>query len=436
MKKSIMTGAVILMTANIISKILGAVLKIPLTYIVHEEGMAVYNTSFNVYIMFLSFVVSGMPFAVQKLTAEAHAKSQPERACEIVRIATVVLTLLGIIGTAALWIGADFFALAMKEDLAGPAIRAIAPSVLLVALGTAVKSGFQGRSDMLPTAVSQVIESFIKLFAGYWLALRLLQRGMASAAAGASAGVTIGEAAATAMLCIWYMLSVRHTGKFSGSRREIFGALMAIALPLLFMSVVSSAVSVCDTSLLRKSLIKALGSRDEARFVYGSYTGYALTVLNLPAGFLATVGISLIPVISGASATGNIKRIRIITVRSLLFAGGAGLCAAAALFFFGEFILQLLFHNTASAPMLKLAAPSVLFICVMQISGAILQSMGCLWRTFVASLAAAAVKLLCSIFLASRPELNIYGAAIGTDIAFCLGMLINLWNLTVISKTA
>ncbi|MCH5213039.1 MAG: oligosaccharide flippase family protein, partial [Oscillospiraceae bacterium] len=114
MKKSIMTGAVILMTANIISKILGAVLKIPLTYIIHEEGMAVYNTAFSVYVMFLSFVISGMPFAVQKLTAEAHAKNDPGRAREIVRLATIALAVVGACGTAVMWFGADFFALAMK----------------------------------------------------------------------------------------------------------------------------------------------------------------------------------------------------------------------------------------------------------------------------------------------------------------------------------
>ena len=69
LKNSFLSGAVILMTANAISKILGAVFRIPLTYIVHEEGMAVYNTAFSIYVMFLSFIISGMPFAVQKLTA-------------------------------------------------------------------------------------------------------------------------------------------------------------------------------------------------------------------------------------------------------------------------------------------------------------------------------------------------------------------------------
>lgn len=57
-KQSFLTGAVILMIANAISKILGAVFKIPLTYILNEDGMAVFNIAFEVYIMFLSFIIS------------------------------------------------------------------------------------------------------------------------------------------------------------------------------------------------------------------------------------------------------------------------------------------------------------------------------------------------------------------------------------------
>ena len=55
-KQSFLTGAIILMIANAISKILGAVFKIPLTYILNEEGMAVFNIAFEVYIYLAGIV--------------------------------------------------------------------------------------------------------------------------------------------------------------------------------------------------------------------------------------------------------------------------------------------------------------------------------------------------------------------------------------------
>ena len=87
-KQSFLTGALILMVANAVSKILGAVFKIPLTYILHEEGMAVYNIAFEVYIMFLSFIISGLPFAISKLTAESSSRGERARTYKIVPSAT------------------------------------------------------------------------------------------------------------------------------------------------------------------------------------------------------------------------------------------------------------------------------------------------------------------------------------------------------------
>lgn len=419
------------MTANAVSKILGAVFRIPLTYIVHEEGMAVYNTAFSVYVMFLSFIISGMPFAVQKLTACCIARRDKARAEATVRVAAAALAAVGLAGSVIMWVGADFFALAMKEPRAVAAIKAVAPSVFFVACGAAVKSGFQGASDMLPTAVSQVIEAIIKLAAGYALAVMLIGGGTELSAAGAAAGVTIGELVATLMLGIWYAAAHRKSGICSCGRREIFNDLMSIALPMLFMSVVSSSLSVCDTSLLRHSLLRAGLGEDGARFVYGAYTGYAQTVLNLPAGLLASLGVSIIPIVSGASAVGNRERIRSVTERALILSASAGMFFAVCLYFMSDEILYILFHNTYSAPMLRLAAPMVIFICIMQLSGAVLQSMGYLGRSFISTLAAITIKITLTVTLASRPEYNIFGAIFASCAGFFTGAVINIVFISI-----
>lgn len=424
----------ILMTANVISKVLGAILKIPLTYIMHEEGMAIYNTAFNAYVMFLSFVMSGIPFAVQRLTAAAYAGEADARAKQIVKTALLMLAMVGAAGTIILWFGAEFFALAMKEEKAVGVIRAIAPSLFFVACAEVLKSGFQGSSNMLPTAISQVMESVIKLAAGYILANLFIKYGVERAAFGAGLGVSCGELSATAVLLIWYMLS--RTKEKVRINKSVIKDILEIALPLLCVSVASSAISVCDTSILRQSLIKSGLSEDNARFVYGAYTGYAMTVLNLPSGLLATLGVSIIPIISGAAAINDMNRIRYVSSHALRLSAFIGMSAAVFLFFFGELILKILFKNTYSADMLRIAAPSVMFICIMQLSGAILQSMGYIGRVFISSITVSLIKLICSAVLASRPGLNIYGAIIGTNIAFFVGMVINLIFVKIKAKDA
>lgn len=423
MKKSFMTGAVILMLANVISKILGAVLKIPLTYIIHEEGMAVYNTAFSVYVMALSVAVSGIPFAVTRLVAGESAKGNLPRAKGAVSVAALILASIGAGVSVLLFFGARFFAYAMKEPAAETAIRAIAPSVFFVAIGAGYKGAFQGKSDMIPTAVSQCIEAVIKLLAGYFLARCFVRFGCEIAAAGAITGVTVGEITATVILAGWFIIANR---KASVTKSGLVREIADIAVPIWGLSVITSAIGVCDTSLLRWGLLNSGLSEAEARYLYGAYSGYAMTVLNLPAGFLATLGVSVVPIISAAAAVGNNLRVRSVARKGILITSVCGGLAGLFFILFGRQVLELLFNNTASADILRIAAPSIAFMCVMQFTASVLQAMGRTGSVFVTAVICGIIKLLSAVLLVTRPEINIYGAAIGSDIAYFVGMVINL----------
>ncbi|MBR5270618.1 MAG: oligosaccharide flippase family protein, partial [Clostridia bacterium] len=276
-KQSFVKGAIILMIANAISKILGAVFKIPLTYILQEEGMAIYNSAFGIYILFLSFIISGLPFAISKLVSEYNEKKEHNMVSAVISVSTALLLFIGFLGTIILYFGADFFALAMKEPRSVFAIKMIAPSVFFVALGCVYKNYFQGVSNMIPTAISQIVEALIKLCAGYMLAVYFIKTGTQAASGGATLGVSIGEALATLILFVFYIvLKKEHTRSSSLEKRVVLSKIGTIAIPLLFTSVISSMLSVMDTTLLRAKLIEYGHSIDEARFIYGAYSGYAL----------------------------------------------------------------------------------------------------------------------------------------------------------------
>ncbi|MCH5209623.1 MAG: polysaccharide biosynthesis protein [Oscillospiraceae bacterium] len=426
-KQSFLTGALILMIANAISKILGAVFKIPLTYILQEEGMAVFNIAFEVYIMFLSFIISGLPFAISKLTAESNSRKEYARTYKIVRVSTILLTVIGIIGTLLLYFFAPFFALAMKEEKAVYAIQMISPAIFFVALGTSYKSYYQGVANMIPTAVSQVVESVIKLAAGYYLAVLFIRFGVEKTAGGAIMGVTAGEIIATAILMLMYIFEKKEPHKKSDSgTKEILRDLMSVALPLLCASVVSNAISVADTTLIRSRLLDAGFRADEARFLYGAYTGYALTVFHLPVGILATLSVSILPLVAGAIAVDNMHKARIATDMGIRLTIILALPCSVIMYTMSGEILSVLFHNSTAADMLKAVAPCAVMICVTQITSAILQSSGRIMLPFFTALVGSAIKLTISYFLVANPGINIYGSAISSLAAYSVVMILNL----------
>lgn len=454
-KQSFIKGTAILMAANAISKILGAVFKIPLCYLLKEEGMAIYNSAFSVYVMLLSFTICGMPLAISKTVSEDFAKGHYGDVHKTVRISLLVLSALGILGSVVLWFFADFFALAMKEAKAVHCIRLIAPAVFFVAVGTVFKSYYQGKSNMTPTAISQVIEAAVKLFAGYGLALYYARLSVEYTAAAAIFGVTIGEVIATLILFLLYLpdrkeLAGQPANRTAGS---ILNIMILIAVPVLTASGVAAAMNLADLAVIRTSLtairftpetaqnfllqysshsalfdslLSDLRLTDEAaRWLYGSYSGYALTIFHLPIGMLGALGVSILPVIAGALAVKNRERAAYAVRSASKITLILSLAAAVVIFFWSDTLLTILFHNTASSKMLRYLAPCLVFMAMSDLFFSVLNACGKVISPFLYSFAGAAVKLLFSYFLIRLPQLNVLGIAVSADIAYLIVFLLS-----------
>lgn len=441
-KQSFLQGTLILIFANTISKILGAVLKIPLTYILGEEGMAIYQSAYSVYIMLLSLVISGLPFALSKYISEEAAKNQNGNIRFAIRASMFVLFTLGAALSIFMYVFSDFFALSMKDPKAPFAIRMIAPSIFFVAIGAVYKSCYQARGLQTPTAISQVLESLVKLLVGYFLASYFSVFSVSYASGAAIFGVTIGEMFATLILFLLFIPYRRELTNRTpeSSRRDIIKALAAVSIPMTLTSLVSGSLSLLETSVIRNRLTDIVFSEmsvknflmayspytdifsgltagkslsfDGARWLYGAYSGYASTVFNLPLGILASFGVAILPIVASSVALGNSHRLKsaITSTSKIIFA--LSLPLAIAIFAFSEQILLILFKNTASAQMLRALSVAIPIVALDQFICSVLYSGGEILKPFRYSLFANGVKILLSYILIAVPQINIFGAII------------------------
>lgn len=457
--ESFFKGTLILISANAVSKILGAILKIPLTYILGEQGMAIYQTAFSVYIMLLSLITSGMPFAISKLTAEELALGKYGNIRFAMRFSVLVMSVLGLAASLIMFFGADFFAFSMKDPKAQLAIKCVAPSILFVAFGAVYKSCYQGYSCQTPTAVSQVLEALIKLLAGYGLASWFAAFSVKYSSAAAISGVTAGEFFATVVLFLMYIPFRRELKGHppEASRREIISSVAAAALPMTAISLVSSGLSLMETSIIRNLLTsitftdtaarqfmqryspytqlfdrliyeKRL-SFDGARWLFGAYSGYAATVFNLPAGILASFGVSILPVVTSSVALGNRTRLQRTVSAAAKTVLMLSIPCAAIFALFSEQILTILFKNTASSMMLTFMAPLLIIITLSQLLSAVQHAAGKIMTPFWYSLICTLIKIVLSYMLVGIPRLNILGAVVSSFISNGSYLALNLHSL-------
>ena len=152
----------ILAIAGIFVRIIGLIYRIPLTRIVGEEGMGYYSQAFNIYSVTLLLSSYSLPLAVSKMISARIGKRQYKNAGRILSAALVYATIVGFIGFSFIWFLADFLAKTVfNMPPAAIALKALAPTIWVMAYLGVYRGYYQGHSTMIPTAISQIIEQII-----------------------------------------------------------------------------------------------------------------------------------------------------------------------------------------------------------------------------------------------------------------------------------
>ena len=186
-RHNFISGAAVLAFAVAVTKVLGALYKIPLGNLLDKEGMAHFYAAYNIYNLLLVLSTAGLPLALSRLVSRAAAQGRRNAQRRIFRAALALLAVIGAVCSAVMCLFPQVLSGLLHDSLAAPAIRILGPAVLFVCLTSAIRGYTQGLGDMTPTAVSQMTESAGKLVIGLALCLVLLHRGADSSLCAAGA---------------------------------------------------------------------------------------------------------------------------------------------------------------------------------------------------------------------------------------------------------
>ena len=90
-RQSFLSGAAILAGAVAVTKVLGALYKIPLGNLLDSQGMAHFYAAYNVYNLLLMLSTAGPPLAASRLVAQAEALGRHSQARRVFRCALALL---------------------------------------------------------------------------------------------------------------------------------------------------------------------------------------------------------------------------------------------------------------------------------------------------------------------------------------------------------
>ena len=435
-KQSFLGGAAILAAAVAIVKVIGAFYKFPLNNILGGEGKTYFDTAYRIYNFLLTFSTAGLPLAISKLTSQAHAQGRENEKRKIFRVSLVLFLCLGTAGSLFMFFQADGLAGFLENSLAAQPIRALAPAVFCVCLLACMRGYTQGQGNMTPTAVSQVLEALLKLAVGLPLAWYVLYIGMSldMGAAGAILGVTMGTAVSLLFLTGYLATHRNRTEALdvpSGSG-QLIRQILAFGIPITLSNSAMSIINIIDTKIVMGQLQNALLlSEPDAALLNGQYS-MAMDMPNMVASFVYPVTMSLIPFAAAALARqDNAGADRIISsafriIAILALPAGVGLSALAT----PIMVLVLPTQREdalAAGPHLQVLGIALIFICLMILTNAILQTYGRERIPIFTVIAGGVVKVVMNYILVGNPDINIHGAPISTLCCYMVIVGLNLY---------
>ncbi len=436
---SFIESTVVLMIASVVVKLIGAFFSIPLTNLYGAEGTGIFNVAYYIYTCMFTISTAGLPVAVSRMVASANTLGRGREVRRIGKIAFVSFTFIGLFFSSVMFFGVDVFLDLAGMQAARYSVLAIAPCIFFVALVSAVRGYYQGLANMVPTALSQVIEALGKLVVGLGLAYYLMGQGYSIdiVVAGAIGGVTIGTVLG-ALYIIGVRLrdirrgdiAVRRLSEESRPVGELTGELFKIAVPITISAGVLSLTNLIDTFVVVRRLQESGMTEPAATYLYGAY-GMSVKFFNLPQTVIVGIGVSIIPAISAALARRSREQASRLTESAFRLTALLALPCAVGLAVLPQPIMDLLYYNqpedvAVAAPTLTLLGPAVIFVAMTSVTNAILQAQGKEKMPVVSMLLGGIVKLITNYTLVGIATINIYGAPVGTSLCYGTITVLNL----------
>ncbi|MCE5285920.1 MAG: polysaccharide biosynthesis protein [Pelosinus sp.] len=436
-KDSFLKGALILTVAGVIVKVIGSVNRILLSRLLGGEGIGLYQMAYPIYMLALSVSSAGIPVAISIIVAEKVALGDFRGAHRVFRVSFGLLLATGIVFTGVLYAGAGWLIdhHFVRDARAYYAIAALAPAIMFVTVLSSFRGFFQGMQMMTPTAVSQIMEQFVRVGTMILLAYLLLPQGLEYAAAGASFGAAPGAMAALLVLIFFYVRQRRHfkecirqqSGQVKESGMRIIKRIVRLALPVSLANIMLPVVSNIDLLIVPQRLEAAGYSVAQATELFGYLTGMATALINLPTILTASLAVGLVPAVSEAFTLNNHQRIYQRTATAVRIANLITIPSFVGMYLLATPISQMLYGTPNAGTSIAVLSLSIIFMGIHQVTTGVLQGLGHTAIPLINMVLSAVCKIVLCWTLTALPAWGIEGAAWATNADFGIAALLNMY---------
>ncbi|MBQ8619584.1 MAG: oligosaccharide flippase family protein [Clostridia bacterium] len=425
--RTLVIQTMFLSASHFFVRVIGFAMRIWLSRELGAMAMGLVELAGSAQMLLITPVVSGLPAAMSRMCAKTDAGRQVRVLRSGVTLSLMVsipLMLLGFLlrEPLSLWLG---------DIRTMPALLVYLPCVPVLGVSCALNGYYYGAGKPVPPALSEMLEQIVR----FLLTIRLVSalRGwptMLRAAIPAAATLT-GE---TIALALMLLLAGRALffAPAQGSHRAAMGELIALALPLTGMKLVSSLMRTVQSVLIPARLQASGLAAGEALSRLGMMNGMMMPVLMLPSFITCSLSMVAAPELTRRQAQGHSQKKLILRVLGATLM--IGLAAMAGVFLLAPLFSDVLYRQAELLPLLRRCCVLIPVMALCQVTSALMNGLGLQGTSLRISIGANLLSTLLMYALAAMPSLRLWGVIIAMAAAQILTLFLSLRALLQAAK--
>ncbi len=411
-------GAMVLTMAALVTKILSAVYRVPFQNIVGDIGFYIYQQVYPFYGIAIALSTYGFPVIISKLVAEKLKEEDEEGAKNVAVTSFLFLCIVGVTWFLLVYFGAGVIAGWMGDPLLTPLLQVISLSFLLLAPLSVMRGYYQGKEDMVPTAVSQVTEQAIRVVTILVFSTILVSQGYSLYMTGNGAlfGSITGGLGGLVILIIFITI-----------RKEKLFSRKYLVLPMDYLHIWSrlakNGTAICVSAMLLVllqfvdslnvySLLLSSGMEEESAKTMKGIYDRGQPFVQLGTVVATSISLTIVPLVTNAYLKQREALVREYSQLSLKISITIGFAATLGIINIMVPTNTMLFENALGSRVIAVFCLSIFFSCLILTFAGIFQGIGKIYYPAACIIIGIIVKYVGNAWLI--PGMGIMGASVAT----------------------
>jgi O-antigen/teichoic acid export membrane protein len=430
--KQFLKGAMILTLAALVTKVLSAVYRVPFQNIVGDIGFYIYQQVYPFYGIAIVLSTYGFPVIISKLVAEKLEEKDEEGAKDVALTSFLFLCIVGLIWFMIIYFGAGMIAGWMGDPRLMPLIQVISLSFLLLPPLSSLRGYYQGKEDMLPTAVSQVAEQSIRVVTILVFSTLLVAQGhsLYTVGNGALFGSITGGIAGVIVLIFFLALKKERavSGIFTLAKdyQSIWKRLLKDGTAICVSAMLLILLQFID-SLNVYALLTSSGMEEGAAKKLKGIYDRGQPFVQLGNVVATSISLTIVPLVTSAYIGKKEGQVREYSQLSLKISIIIGFAASLGLINLIVPTNTMLFENAAGSSVIAVFCMSIFFSCLILTFAGIFQGIGSIYYPAICIIAGVALKYAGNAILV--PVFGTMGASLATISSLALVTLLMMLRL-------